>query len=193
MYIRNNKTYLTQYDLKDAINQIISFIKSLERNNSIHLIGLARGSFNLIQELSNKCNLPYTILQYSTYDKDDKEVKFGFSSEDIQPDDMLLIVDDIVDTGNSIIKTIEYLKIILRKPKIEVYSVVGNKTKFPNWNYYIDNEFNNWIVFPYENMEYKEICKECELGIPCNKYEYKIHCTQFNKSFFNCHSCKDFI
>ena len=192
MYIRDDKIYLTQHDLKNAYNVIITYINQLKLDGkNIHLVGIARGSFNLIQELSNRCKLEYTILQYSTYDKDDKDVHFGFSSSKIEPNDILLIVDDIADTGNTVNKTMKYLQESFSWiPKIEVFTLVGSNVKFPEWKFVF--EYNEeWIVFPYEN-NLIESCVNCLNGEVCNKNLNNIHCNLFNKSFNNNHSCVEF-
>lgn len=192
MYIRDGKTYLTNFDLKNAYNIIIDYINQLKLDGkNIHLVGIARGSFNLIQELSNRCDLEYTILKYSTYDKNDTDVKEGFSSVKIKPNDLLLIIDDIADTGNTIINTIKYLQekynII---NNIDVFTLVGSSIKFPKWKYVYEHK-EKWIVFPYEH-NLIESCKICLNGEECNKYFKYIHCNIFNKSFNSNHSCIEF-
>lgn len=190
MYYKDNKTYLTSYDVKEALNKIVNEINQQE-NVKFHLVGLARGSFSILHEISNRCNLPYTILQYSSYDKNDKIVKNGFSSQEIEPDDILLIVDDIADTGNSINKTIDYLNSCFSWiPNIEVYTIVGGVNN--NWDYYYNHkDFKYpWVVFPWEN-NLNEICKNCFYSETCNKYDNKVHCNIHNKSYGKYHSCKD--
>lgn len=202
MYIKNEKTYLTYQDIKICTNSIVKYIKNTQESNPntiFHLVGIARGSFNLIQAVSNQCQLPYTILQYSTYDGNDKEVKFGFSSQPIENNVTFLILDDIADTGNTIFKTIEFLNKDMNKnmkqvKDIKVYTVVGNPKHNVNWMYYINHEQlkHKWVVFPYENTEVIEECNSCQEGEPCNKTIGYTHCNIFNKSFRNDHSCKHF-
>lgn len=190
MYIREDKTFLSHQDVQLSINDIVEHIKCIDAK--VHLIGLARGSFSILHELSNRCNLPYTILKYSRYDKNDKEIQFGYSSEEIQPDDILLIVDDIADSGISIENTINYLNECFSwKPIIDVYTIVGGINK--NWNYSINiNDLsNNWVVFPWEN-EIIEICKNCNSGEECFKNKDNIHCNIHNKSYNSYHNCSDF-
>lgn len=190
MYNRGNKTYLTSYDVDLAISEMVEYINLTDKK--IHLVGLARGSFSIIHKLSNVCNLPYTILQYSRIDKKDTKVKFGFSSQEIDPDDLLLIVDDIADTGISINTSIDYLNECFSwKPDIEVYTIVGGINK--NWKFVanIEDLDNNWVVFPWEN-KIKEICMNCAQGEDCNKNIDSTHCNKFNKSFNNYHSCPEF-
>lgn len=194
MYIRNDKTYLTYQDVKDSINAIGSFIKR-NPGSKFHLFGVARGSFNLVQAISNQFNLPYTMLQYSTYDGNDEYVRMGFESKPIERHSVALILDDIADSGNTIRKTIEFINNnILNIDDTKVFTTIGNSKHDPDWMYYFDhNDFKHkWIVFPYENNEIHEVCQNCQNGEVCNTYPNKTHCNNFNKSFDNNHSCRSF-
>lgn len=153
MEIKNSKVYLSYNDTKKAHEYAVGIINTLKnRGIKVHLVGIARGSFSILHELAVRCNLPYTILQYQSYDGNDTEIKLGFSSTNFpQDDELVFIVDDIADSGNTINKTLEYLQEnVGDKLRTYVFTIVGSN-KF-NWDYYYNHEAldNAWIVFPYE-------------------------------------------
>ena len=195
MYYRDNKTYLTHNDMKAAINAMVTDIQHLiSGGDSIHLIGIARGGLNLVQELSNRLKLPYTILKYSVYDRDDRGVVFGLSSDDIEPEEKLYIVDDILDTGKTITKVKEYLENCFEwKPTIEVFTIVGTKTFSKNNYFFFEHESftHPWVVFPYEcdNLNY-EICNNCLSG--SNDIQGYIYCLNDERKYPEHHTCRNF-
>lgn len=135
-------------DCIDHINQNISGIQKP------HIISLYRGGIPLGIKLSHKIPAPLSIIDYQSYDdftqNTNTESKPIFiKNAGITANDLLVIVDDICDTGNTLKLTEEYVKKIYPYNKIIVYTIVGSK-KHPY--YYSIEHDDKWIIFPHEHI-----------------------------------------
>ena len=185
MFLKDGKKYITWKDFELSIELTKPFIKE-----NTHLVGILRGSMAQIQSLSNLYKLPYSLMKFSIYDGNDKYLTHLYDSE--TPNNCsFLIVDDIADSGTTINKTINYLKDNYPESEIMVYTLVGNKEKFPYFNYTFEHN-NDWCVFPWEYSSLNNTCSNCYYGEQCNKDQNKEHCNKFNKSYNKEYYCKEF-
>lgn len=152
MYQKNDKTYYEWKDFEECVTQC-----GVEIENSIkpyRLVGILRGSITLLHRLSNEYNLPYTLMSYNTYDENNNkslkdEMKHVFNSTPISVDEVIYIIDDIADTGDTINKTIEWFHEHYPNNKISVFTIFGNADKFPGWCYQ-QRHNSEWVIFPWE-------------------------------------------
>lgn len=113
-----------------------------------HIVTLYRGGLILGTCMSHTHDAPLSILNYQSYDNTSEEVKFMHNAG-INSSELIVLVDDIVDTGNSIKKSIEFLNKEYPNNKIFVYTLVGNNEHPEDWNYSYEQN-GNYIVFPWE-------------------------------------------
>jgi len=120
---------------KDTI-KIEDYIKE---NNINHIVGIYRGSLPLSVALSNRCNIPLSIIDFQTRDGNSKGPVLIKKVKDI--DENTLIIDDIYDSG----KTLNTIYEKFPKAKyLTLYKKVSTKPAIPLT--YL-RETDKWIVF----------------------------------------------
>ena len=112
--------------LFDIYKVIIPAVKPHVKNFS-GVFGIPRGGLSLAQRLSH--NLP---LSYHHFPPSDKNV---------------LIVDDIADTGKA-------LSLFPQNPKLTIF-YQEKSVIVPDFWFHKKNGPEEWIIFPWENMEYE--------------------------------------
>lgn len=148
-----NKQYITW-------KQIDEIVDKFDVCKNGHIVTLYRGGLPLGVMLSNRYNIPLSILDYQSYDGNSKEVDF-IKNSNVTSNETIYLVDDIADTGNSIQKALDYLYKNFPYNKIVIYTIVGKNTNPRKWNYSI--EYRNWVVFPWEE-NIKIECKSINKG-----------------------------
>jgi len=98
-----------------------------------YIYGIPRGGMIPAVILSHKLNINCIVEDQISYAKKGK----------------LLIVDDIIDTGNTIQSAIDYFKLFSGIKIIKVASIFKHKKTIFKPDFYV-KENSNWIVFPYE-------------------------------------------
>ena len=171
------------------------------------IIAPYRGGLPLGVKLSHLLDLPLGIINYQRIDGNDKDKKISLAIEPVGKvidndgneipvpfifmKGPILLVDEICDTGETMVKTIKYLKLLNPNIEIKVICLYANN----DGDEYVmsqtgvnimplrDNE-GKWITFPWEND--MDTCKYCFNGEPCrNDLENFTHCNIKNKSFPN--------
>jgi len=126
------------------------------------LVAVARGGWVIARIVSDTLNIDQvTDIHVSFYTDIAKTKKEPIILEEIGKDvssKRVLVVDDVSDTGESLIKVLEYLK--TKKPKEVKTATVYIKpwTKYVP-DYYI-REIDKWIIYPYEVNETIKKLKE---------------------------------
>ena len=137
------------YSWKDFDEDLSYFQAVVEGNKINHVVTLYRGGLALGLALSNRCNLPLSIIKYQSYDGKDKKVKF-IHKANIKKTDNIIVVDDLADTGNSIVKVTSFLR-EQGYSNITVCTIHGNrdfKNKF-GWLYCREKN-PGWEIYPWE-------------------------------------------
>ena len=149
----NGITKKLYYEWTDFEQTITEFGELVRTHRNPHILTLYRGGLPLGVRLSNQYNLPLSILDYQSYDGDSKEVTM-MKDAGIKPNETLYLVDDILDTGNTFKRVLDYLKDNFPKNKICVYAIFGDKHKYPEYNFWYHRNDNEWVVFePWEGTE----------------------------------------
>ena len=177
------------------------------------IIAPYRGGMPLGVKLSHILDLPLGVINYQRLDGSQKDKKISLAIEPIGKEIVtnedgsksevpvpfifmkgtVLLVDEICDTGKTMVKTIKYLKLLNPKVNIKVICLYANND---GDEYVISqtgvnitpirNNENKWIIFPWEND--MDTCKYCDSGEPCyNNPDTYTHCNEKNKSFKNEH------
>ncbi len=134
------KQYITWREVDDIVTD-------LELEANAHVITLYRGGLPLGVMLSNRYGINLSILDYQSYDGNSKDVRL-MKNAGIKDNEILYIVDDIADTGNSIEKSLEFLHKTFPNNEVRIFTIVGRKHNPPEWKYSI--EYKNWCIFPWE-------------------------------------------
>ena len=178
----NNKQYIKWEQIDKIVDDRFKVLNGCE---NAHIITLFRGGLPLSTMISNRYKIPLSILDYQSYDGTSENVTM-IKDSGIKENDIIYLIDDIADTGNSIKKALDFLNDKYPSCTVIVYTIVGKSTNPSTWKY--DIEFINWVVFPWEENNKVE-CKKCIFGEPCNKEMFKTHCNIKNESFYNTYSC----
>lgn len=141
-----NKYYVSWEDID-------KFVDNVEIHKSIDfIVALHRGGLALGAMLSHKYNLPLITLHCSSSHKkvpyDIKAVKSAVANAG-----SILIVDDISDTGKTLIKTVDGIttnsEIDMFDCFILTYAVKVSTTYTPDY-YKLVVPDTTWVVFPWE-------------------------------------------
>jgi hypoxanthine phosphoribosyltransferase len=120
------------------------------------VVGIHRGSLGMAAHLSNLSGLPMSIIKFQSYDGNDKEPILIWS--EINDGDIIFLCDDIIDTGNTIEKCIEFFQ--AKYPGSEVFpmALMGSNKKYA----YCYEHNHEWIVFPWEKASFSRDSEEWE-------------------------------
>ncbi len=143
------KVYYTASDFDRDINLIL---ERLAKEENIHLVSLYRGSLPLGVRLSNITSAPLSIIQFQTRDGNDSEPKLVVDKE-IKPDECIVLLDDILDTGLTLQKTYEFMRKKYPKNKIIGFTLFLNLQYniLLDWCTSLNFSEGEWIVFePWE-------------------------------------------
>jgi hypoxanthine phosphoribosyltransferase len=124
------------------------------------IVTISRGGLSLAHVLSDFLDLPVAVITVSTY-KDLKKIKkpeIRFKLSENLTNKKILLVDDVSDTGETMIHSHQYLQ--NQSPKVIKTATLFIKpqTKF-NPDFYLEST-SSWIIFPYEMKETISILKK---------------------------------
>lgn len=193
-----SKKYLTSQEIDNSLMDCIDIInQNLTGVQKPHIVSLYRGSLPLGVKLSNKLQAPLSIIDYQSYDGKSKKPEL-MKNAGITAEDLLVVIDDICDKGDTLRLTEEYIKAWFPYNKILIYTIVGSKEHPKHYHYSIEHEVNQftrekaWVVFPWEIINDTR-CKSCKHSEPCYKNpKNQSHCNIKDKSFPNNHTCESF-
>lgn len=194
-----NKKYLTEQEIDNSLKDCIDLInQNITGVQKPHIISLYRGSLPLGVKLSNHLEVPLSIIDYQTRDGKSKKPKL-LKNAGITASDLLVVIDDLVDSGKTFKITEEYVRAWFPNNQIIFWTVIGSKEHPEHYNYSIehpkdpeDNTTKMWVSFPWEAI-IDTRCKVCKNSEPCrDNLETHRHCNIKNKSFKNTETCSQF-
>ena len=108
------KSYISEAELQDAINKVAQQINTDYKGKNPIFIGVLNGSFMFMSDLLKKIDLQCTVsfVKLASYEgtaTTGKVSELIGLNEDLEGQDIIL-VEDIVDTGNTLIKLYEILE-----------------------------------------------------------------------------------
>jgi hypoxanthine-guanine phosphoribosyltransferase len=150
MYIYKYSQYLTDMgNIQLRIEQLIS------EGHNCHIIGLYRGSLPMTVHMSNVMNIDMSIIKFQSYGgKNDSQPEWLIDNSN--PNDTLIILDDIYDSGNTIRAVRKFLKLHKSESKIECHVLVGGEQAKQNNVKFYTEYTGDWVVFPWE-MNYNVV------------------------------------
>lgn len=136
------------YTWSEYIKDIDSFVNILSNEiKPLHIITLYRGGLPLGTVLSNRMTAPLSILKLQRYDSDDKEVSFMHNAG-VTSNESIVLVDDLVDAGVTINKSIQYIRNNFPNNSLRVLTIFGKKDFISDTKIeYLREHEGKWIVF----------------------------------------------
>ena len=112
---KKRKVLFSEKEIRDRVIEMGEEISNIYRGKDLVVVSLLRGSFIFTADLVRSLNIPVEIDFMTTSSYEDKEVSSGKVKiiQDIRSNiegKDILIVDDIVDSGNTMENVIEYLE-----------------------------------------------------------------------------------
>ena len=147
----------THEDMAEGINAIASQIEQSGFEPD-YIVGIARGGAVPAVYLSHKLKIPVQIVHWSTRDNPDwPNESNAWVPEDINGGSKVIIIDDIVDGGDTILELLadwQGWMDQLNTSNIRIASLWYNTSQQVNVDFYhktIDREEDKrWVVFPWE-------------------------------------------
>ena len=113
-----------------------------------HIVTLYRGGLPLGVRLSNELNCPLSIIDYQSYAGKKTEHMSLIKDDGIKSKDVILLVDDICDSGNTMKKAIDFLHENTKDIKIIPFTIFGSKDR--DCHFCRENS-EQWVQFlPWE-------------------------------------------
>lgn len=106
---------LNEQQIKEKVKELGAQITKDYKDKNLCVISLLRGSFMFMSDLVRQIDMPICIDFMTTSSYEDGEESTGKVKiltdvrENLENYDVL-IVDDIIDSGNTIVNTVEYIK-----------------------------------------------------------------------------------
>jgi hypoxanthine phosphoribosyltransferase len=155
---------IIDYTYNDFVNGIDSIVNQIKESdfNPDYIVGIVRGGAVPAVHLSHKLKIPVQMVHWSTRDLTDgwSNESNGWIPEDLIDGKRILIVDDIVDGGETIRELLEDWRLSvsgagdLPLHNIRVCAIFYNTAQQTKVDYYdctIDrNEDKRWVVLPWE-------------------------------------------
>ena len=116
--------------IKDRIKILSSIINNKFSNEKVHIVGLLDGCLPTLNELKINLTISFTIdkIKISSYvGMNQSEMIFNDNVNNIKDGDIIIIVDDIVDSGNTITFVKNYLNEKYSNLRISVFSLLVKK------------------------------------------------------------------
>lgn len=160
--------FVDQTHVASFTDFIIGTCKSEELKDITHIIGVSRGGLPVAVHVSNVLDLPLVITDYSSSEGNGEnpvdEVRFfDCSQKPLDKNSVVLIIDDIIDTGKTIEGIIDSLNKWKLAKRAYVSSIVSKKLYGEDgWALSDDNKIDithiayaivdddAWYVFPWE-------------------------------------------
>lgn len=153
--MKNLKTY-TQTEINGIVDYLSHEIRPWKPNI---IVALAKGGLIPARLIARNLNIS-KILSYgvSFYDENDEKMDAPVVYQNLdsakallKPDTKILVVDDIADSGDSLVNCITYLKHVTKAENIKtcaLFTKPRSKHK-PIYSFdEVDNE--SWVVYPWE-------------------------------------------
>ena len=147
------------YTVEDFEEGVLSIYKNIQAvgNPFNRIVGIARGGLFLANRLSYMLDVPMTPLSWSLRDGDERESNVWIP-EAIQQGENVLIVDDIIDSGDTLRSILEdwngNIVEDLRMENVSIATCFWNITQETTPDFFhktIDrNESDSWVEFWWE-------------------------------------------
>jgi len=150
-----DKIHMTWNEFESDITEFVEYMKKIKFDKDSVILGLKRGGLPSAVYLSNKLDIPISLVSFQTRDNNDVEPKF-LEPEIIKNTKNVIIVDDIYDSGLTVDTLIDELGTQFNKPFKNIAGLFHYgtpKLQDSKLKYYrrISSNKNKWVVFPWES------------------------------------------
>jgi hypothetical protein len=118
---------------------------------------ISTGGLVLGKMLSDHLSLPLSVISAKSYEKGkskNNEVQINTNISSLSEiKGKILLVDDLVDSGNTIKTVVEYLNLMKSITQVDTAVIYKKSKSIFVPNFYV-KESEDWIVFPYEKTEF---------------------------------------
>jgi len=140
----------------ELIDGIIYDIKSADTKFT-NILGVSRGGLIPAVYISYQLGLPLAVTSYSSNkgNGDGSDNPFCFvddKNSKIDKNSVVLVVDDICDTGNTLSEIIEHLTPYVSVVKTATLQAKAGAMYFPTFCSEIISENDGWQVYPWEKQ-----------------------------------------
>ena len=151
---------LSEQQIKEKVKELGAQITKDYKDKNLCVVSLLRGSFMFMSDLVRQIDMPICIDFMTTSSYEDAEKSTGKVKiltdvrENLENYDVL-IVDDIIDSGNTIVNTLEYIK--QKNPKSVKTCVLLDKPSRRQVEYnadYVGFEIDDVFIVSY-GLNYK--------------------------------------
>lgn len=151
---------LSEQQIKEKVKELGAQITKDYKDKNLCVVSLLRGSFMFMSDLVRQIDMPICIDFLTTSSYEDAEKSTGKVKiltdvrENLENYDVL-IVDDIIDSGNTIVNTLEYIK--QKNPKSVKTCVLLDKPSRRQVEYnadYVGFEIDDVFIVGY-GLNYK--------------------------------------
>jgi len=148
------KTYMSWEKFDADIIEFISYLGKHNFKDDAVIIALKRGGFPTAAALSNKMDIPVSVVSFQTRDGDDVTPQF-LEPELIKNASKIIIPDDIYDSGltvETLIKELQSQFDIPLENMVGLFHYGSDNLPQTKLKFYrvLDSNEGKWVVFPFE-------------------------------------------
>lgn len=148
------KTYMSWEKFDNDIDEFIKYLKYYNFTDDAVIVGLKRGGFPTAVALSNKLDIPISVVAFQTRDGQDTTPQF-LESELIKAAKKIIIPDDIYDSGltvETLVKELQSQFDIPFEHMVGLFHYGSEKLPKTTLKFYtvLDSNEDKWVVFPWE-------------------------------------------
>ena len=145
----SEKIYYPYHKYKEDMDSIVQYC---DENKINHVFGVFRGSLIPAVEISNRLDIPMSIIKCQLRDGFDEEPSIMYLAKP-PIGDRILVIDDIWDTGESIRKIKNmFSNFNYDIENIEYFTLFGNEGAGDECQYMWESNYK-WIQFWWEKSE----------------------------------------
>jgi hypoxanthine phosphoribosyltransferase len=148
------KTYMSWDKFDSDITEFIKYLETYEFDKDSVIVGLKRGGFPAAAALSNKMDIPVSVVAFQTRDGDDVVPQF-LEPESIKSAKKIIIPDDIYDSGLTVETLVKELQSQFGKSLDDMAGLFhygSDKLPSTELKFYrvLDSNEGKWVCFPWE-------------------------------------------
>jgi uncharacterized protein len=147
-----------EYIFWNSFEVFVSILaKKVQKNEYDSIICISTGGLVLGKMLSDQLSLPLSIISAKSYEKGhtkNGEVQIGGNISSLNKvEGKILLVDDLVDSGNTMKVVVDYLSLMKSITSIHTATLYKKSKSIFTPDFFV-KESDEWIVFPYEKTEF---------------------------------------
>ena len=145
------KELIIEYKTIDLVTKALSAQLSSDGANFDYVIGLSKGGLIpavISAKILNAKVLAVGINSYNGRERGDLEIYQDIDLENINTDSKILVIDDICDSGSTMLYMRDKLSAYPNTVYISLYAKNASKNVVDEYGLLLDDDI--WLVFPWE-------------------------------------------